>query len=336
MGWPYRPYNDAGPGYSETDRIPGGAEQGAHMGVLDRGIPESPVPGADLNELAVAFEAMRPRLFGIAYRMLGSAAEAEDVVQDAWVRWQTTDRSGIRSAIAFLTTMTTRLSLNVATSSRRRRESYIGPWVPEPVLTSTDPQLGAENAEALEIGLLMLMERLTPMERAVYLLHEAFDYSYRDIAEVIETTEANARQLSRRARLHLTQRSDTRVSVEQKNRLLRTFLAAAQSGDVQSLQALLTDDITVYSDGGGIVSAARRPIEGPDRVARFLFGVLDKLTADIDIQFAPVNGADAILVRRAGEPYLVGMIDVTDAGIDRIFVVMNPEKLGALRDAAGT
>jgi RNA polymerase sigma-70 factor (ECF subfamily) len=292
-------------------------------------------PDADLDELAVDFEGLRPRLFGVAYRMLGSAVEAEDVVQDAWVRWQTTDRSSILSPGAFLTTMTTRLSLNVATSSRRRREVYIGPWVPEPVRTSTDPQLGAENAEALEIGLLMLMERLTPMERAVYLLHEAFDYPYRDIAEIIETTEANARQLSRRARLHLTQHSDTQVTVDQKNRLLRTFLAAAQSGDVQRLQALLTDDITVYSDGGGIVSAARRPIEGRERVARFIFGAFNKVPEDIDIQFTQVNGAEAVLARRAGEPYLVGMIDGTDEGIDRIFFVMNPDKLGAFRDAAG-
>jgi RNA polymerase sigma-70 factor (ECF subfamily) len=305
------------------------------MGRLDHSIPSSSVPDADLDELAAGFEGLRPRLFGIAYRMLGSAVEAEDVVQDAWVRWQTTDRSSILSPGAFLTTMTTRLSLNVATSSRRRREIYIGPWVPEPVRTSTDPQLGAENAEALEIGLLMLMERLTPMERAVYLLHEAFDYPYRDIAEVIETTEANARQFSRRARLHLTQHSDIQVPVEQKNRLLRTFLAAAQSGDVQRLQALLTDDITVYSDGGGIVSAARRPIEGRERVARFLFGAFNKFPEDIDIQFTTVNGAEAVLVRRAGEPYLVGMIDGTNAGIDRIFFVMNPDKLGAFRDAAG-
>ncbi|MET1043326.1 MAG: sigma factor, partial [Microbacteriaceae bacterium] len=137
--------------------------------------------------MAASFVSLRPRLFGIAYRMLGSAVEAEDVLQDAWIKWQATDRSGIRSPAAFLTTMTTRLAINVANSSRMRRETYIGPWLPEPVLTETDPELGAENTEALEIGLLLLMERLTPTERAVYLLHEAFDYPYREIAEVIET-----------------------------------------------------------------------------------------------------------------------------------------------------
>jgi RNA polymerase sigma-70 factor (ECF subfamily) len=310
------------------------------MAVHDRDLPSAPVdavePGrVDLDDLAAGFESLRPRLFGIAYRMLGSAAEAEDVVQDAWVRWQTTDRSGIRSPAAFLTTMTTRLSLNVATSSRRRRETYIGPWLPEPIPTASDPELGAENTEALEIGILLLLERLTPMERAVYLLHEAFDYPYRDIAEVIETSEANARQLFRRARLHLTEHSNTRVTVEHKNRLLRSFLAAAQAGDVKGLQTLLTDDITVYSDGGGVVSAARRPIEGRDRVERFLLGVLRKLPADVEVRLTPVNGSDGFVVWKGdGDPYLVGMIGVTDLGIERLFFVLNPEKLSAFRDAA--
>ncbi len=193
----------------------------------------SDAAASEIDDVADEFESLRPRLFGIAYRMLGSTVEAEDIVQDAWIRWQGTDRTGVRSPAAFLTTMTTRLSINVATSSRLRRETYIGPWLPEPVLTGADPELGAENTEALEVGILLLMERLTPMERAVYLLHEAFDYPYREIGEVIGTTEANARQLSRRARQHLTESSGTRVTVAEKNRLLRSFLAAAQSGDVQ-------------------------------------------------------------------------------------------------------
>jgi RNA polymerase sigma-70 factor (ECF subfamily) len=287
-----------------------------------------------LDDLAADFERFRPRLFGIAYRMLGSAVEAEDVVQDAWVRWQTTDRDGIRSPVAFLTTMTTRLALNVATSARVRRETYLGPWLPEPVLTSSDPALGAENGEALELGLLLLMERLTPMERAVYLLHEAFAYSYGDIAEVIETSEANARQLARRARQHLAEKRAAPVPVEQKNRLLRSFLAAAQAGDLAGLTTLLTDDIVTYSDGGGIVSAARRPVLGRDNVVRFLAGVLQKAPADVTAHVAVINGADAIVLRRGGEPYLVGAIGVTGGGIDRIFFILNPEKLGAVRTAA--
>jgi len=286
---------------------------------------------AGLRQLAEDFEAVRPRLFGIAYRMLGSAAEAEDVVQDAWVRWQTTDRSGIRSAVAFLSTMVTRLALNVASSSRVRRETYIGPWLPEPVVTENDPALGAENGEALEIGMLLLMERLNPMERAVYLLHEAFDYPFGEIAEVIETTEANARQLARRARVHLKEHREHEVTVEQKNRLLRSFLDAAQSGDLDRLHRLLTDDIVFYSDGGGVVSAARRPIEGRDHVGRFLLGVLSKFPDDGTVEFASVNGSDAVVVRRGGEPYIVGTIGINDLGINRIFFVMNPSKLVALK-----
>ncbi|ASD23921.1 RNA polymerase subunit sigma-24 [Cryobacterium sp. LW097] len=296
------------------------------------GVPSRDVTAAEMDELAAGFESMRPRLFGIAYRMLGSAVEAEDVVQDAWVKWQTTDRSGIRSHPAFLTTMTTRLTINVATSSRMRRETYIGPWLPEPVFTGADPELGAENAEALEVGLLLLMERLTPQERAVYLLHEAFGYTFGDIAAVVETTEANARQLARRARLHLKEHSDNRVTVAQKNRLLRSFLAAAQAGDLEGLQTLLADDIVLYSDGGGNVTAARRPVEGPDHVARFLLGTVQKLQMHVELHVAAVNGSDAFVLRMDGEPFLVGAIGVSTRGIDRIFFIMNPVKLGAVRN----
>lgn len=297
------------------------------------GTPSSEATTAELAELAAGFESMRPRLFGIAYRMLGSAVEAEDVLQDAWIKWQQTDRSAIRSHAAFLTTMITRLAINVATSSRMRRESYIGPWLPEPVLTGADPQLGAENTEALEFGLLLLMERLTPQERAVYLLHEAFGYSYADVAGVIDTSEANARQLARRARLHLTEHSDTHVSLAQKNRLLRAFLAAAQAGDLAGLQALLADDIVVYSDGGGIVSAARRPIEGRDHVGRFLLGTVQRLQPGAELDIVAVNGADAFVIRQNGQPYLVGSLGVSGAGIRRIFFTLNPEKLGAMGPA---
>ena len=291
----------------------------------------SDAAASEIDDVADEFESLRPRLFGIAYRMLGSTVEAEDIVQDAWIRWQGTDRTGVRSPAAFLTTMTTRLSINVATSSRLRRETYIGPWLPEPVLTGADPELGAENTEALEVGILLLMERLTPMERAVYLLHEAFDYPYREIGEVIGTTEANARQLSRRARQHLTESSGTRVTVAEKNRLLRSFLAAAQSGDVQRLQTLLTDDIVLYSDGGGIVSAARRPVEGRDRVGRFLLGTLQKLQSNVELELTALNGSDAFVFRTDGEPYIVCSIGVTEHGINRIFFVLNPQKLSALR-----
>lgn len=299
------------------------------------GAADHPVAADELTALAAEFQAIRPRLFGIAYRMLGSAMEAEDVVQDAWIRWQTTDRSNVRSVAAFLSTMTTRLAMNVATSSRVRRETYIGPWLPEPVLTSTDPALGAENAQALEVGILLMMERLNPMERAVYLLREAFDYSYGEIADVIDTTEVNARQIGRRARLHLQVQTVNQVTTEHKNRLLRTFLAAANAGDLEHLHALLAEDIVVYSDGGGIVTAARRPIEGRERVERFLLGIMEKTGETVEFHVATVNGADAVVLTRAGAPYLVLSISVNQDGINRVFFMMNPEKLGALGATAG-
>ena len=178
-----------------------------------------------------AFEAARPRLFGIAYRMLGSAAEAEDVVQDVWTRWQSTDRRDVRNPSAFLTTTTTRLAINVLQSARNRREMYEGPWLPEPVDTSADPGLGAERREALELAVLMLLERLSPTERAAYVLREAFNYSYREIAEVIHVEEANARQLVTRARQHVAEGRRAPVSSVEQRQLLDAFIAAAQSGD---------------------------------------------------------------------------------------------------------
>ena len=192
--------------------------------------PESPVVREDEGALD-AFLSVRSRLFGIAYRMLGSATEAEDVVQEAWVRWQGTDRSVVRNPAAFLTTTVTRLAINAATSARARRETYVGPWLPEPVDTSDDPALGAERAEALEIATLVLLERLAPVERAVYVLREAFDYPYRRVAEILGLTEANARQLARRARERPGARPAVPVDPGEHRRLPDESVAAAHDGD---------------------------------------------------------------------------------------------------------
>jgi RNA polymerase sigma-70 factor (ECF subfamily) len=199
-----------------------------------------------------AFVAARARLFGIAYRMLGSAAEAEDVVQDAWMRWQTTDRSTVRDAPAFLATTTTRLALNVAHSARSRRETYVGPWLPEPVDTSTDPGLGAERGEALELAVLLLLEKLSPTERAAYVLREAFDYPYSQIAGTLQLTEANVRKLVSRAREHIGEGRRAPVSSTEQRRLLTAFIAAAQTGDAAALEAIFASDVVSYSDGGGL------------------------------------------------------------------------------------
>jgi len=195
-----------------------------------------------------AFLRMRPRLFGIAYHMLGSAAEAEDVVQDAWLRWQTTDRSVVRDAAAFLATTATRLAINVRQSARARRETYVAPWQAEPVDTSSDPCLAAERHQALACGVRMLLERLTPTERAAYILREAFDYAYRDIAGVLRLAEANARQVVTRARQHIVSGRAAATSSTELERLLGAFMAAAHDRDVAGLEDLFASDVAQSSD----------------------------------------------------------------------------------------
>jgi RNA polymerase sigma factor (sigma-70 family) len=192
-----------------------------------------------LDHTLSAFLSVRPRLFSIAYRMLGSAAEAEDIVQDVWVRWQTADRSLVRDAAAFLTTTATRLAINVMQSARSRRETYVGPWLPEPVDTGADPRLAAERCQALACGVLLLLEKLTPTERAAYILREAFDYQYRDIANVLQLGEANARQVVARARQHLASGRRIPASSTEQSRLFDAFIAAARDGEVAGLEGLL-------------------------------------------------------------------------------------------------
>jgi RNA polymerase sigma-70 factor (ECF subfamily) len=194
-----------------------------------------------------SFEAVRPRLFGIAYRTLESAADADDVVQDAWIRWQGTDRNRVRDAPAFLATTTKRLALNVAQSAYVRRETSIDPWDAEPVDVHADPTLGAERREALDLAMRMLMEKLSPTERAAYLLREAFDYPYRQISDVLATSEANARQLVARARLHLSSEPRRQVSAAEQQRLLDAFVDAAQTGDLTRLEQLLAADVVASS-----------------------------------------------------------------------------------------
>jgi RNA polymerase sigma factor (sigma-70 family) len=186
-----------------------------------------------------AFLSVRPRLFGIAYRMLGSAAEAEDLVQDVWVRWQTANRNMVRDAAAFLVTTTTRLAINVMQSARSRRETYVGDRLPEPVDNSSDPRLEAERRQALASGVLLLLEKLTPTERAAYIFREAFDYSYRDIANALRLEEANARQVVTRARQHVANGRRMPANSTEQGRLLDAFLAASQQGDVTGLQGTL-------------------------------------------------------------------------------------------------
>src|SRR2546426_633456 len=221
---------------------------------LTREVSPHPVkPEVTANDDGLsAFIAARPRLFGIAYRMLGSVAEAEDIVQDVWLRWQSTRRSVILNPAAYLATTTTRLCINAAQCARERRETYVGPWLPEPVDTSADPGLGAERDQALRLAVLVLLEKLTPTERAAYILREAFDHPYSQIAEILRMEEANARQLVTRARQHLTGGRRAPVSSGEQRRILSVFIDAAQNGNLAALEKLLAADVVSYSDGGGL------------------------------------------------------------------------------------
>lgn len=273
-----------------------------------------------------AFHTARPRLFGIAYRMLGSAAEADDVVQDVWVRWQTTNRTTVQDPPAYLATSAVRLSINVLQSARSRREAYVGTWLPEPVDTSSDPRLGAERAEALELAVLLLMERLAPPERAAYILREAFDYAYNQIAEVLQVSEENARQLVSRARKHIAEGRRRPVDVAQQRRLLEAFVDAAQRGDLHGLERLFTADVVSYSDGGGLVRAAQKPVEGRDRVAKFI-STVTRYWHGITLSFIEANGRSCVLMTRDGECAGLASVEASEEGIDQILWFMRPSKL---------
>ncbi|MFG3128113.1 RNA polymerase sigma-70 factor [Streptomyces tendae] len=280
-----------------------------------------------LEEATRQFLETRPRLFGIAYRVLGSAAEAEDVVQDAWVRWQKADRTDVVEPAAFLATMTTRLAINTAQSARVRREAYVGPWLPEPIDTSTDPHVGAERAEAVEMAVLLLMEKLNPVERAAYVLREAFDYPYKQLAVILETSEGNARQLVSRARKHLSAERREQVGRTEHKRLLEVFLTAARSGHLETLEQVLAADVVSYADGGGIRGASRIPVVGRPHVSKYLAAFAPRFWPGSDVRWVEANDRPAVLVESAGKAVALLCTDASTAGIDRLMWVMNPDKL---------
>ena len=222
-------------------------------------------PGSGLDEAVAGFEDVRRRLFAIAYQMLGRVADAEDIVQDVWLRWQGADRAHVRDRVGFLVTVTTRVALNAATSARARREVSVGEWLPRPDAAAVDPQLWAERGEELALAVRLLLERLSPVERAVYVLREAFDYPFREIGQALEISEANARQVARRARLHLSEQRQEPVDPAEREELLATFLDAARAGDVAALIGLLTDAVGARSAPG--LDLERRRTSGPTRGA---------------------------------------------------------------------
>jgi len=282
---------------------------------------------ADLELAAAQFAEHRRRLFGIAYRMLGTVADAEDVLQDAWIRWQTADRASVREPAAFLTTITTRLAINALQSAHVRRETYIGPWLPEPVNTENDPGLGAERAEALEYAVLILLEKLTPTERAAYVLREALDYPYDRIAEVIQTTPVATRQLVSRARKHLASERRATADAAAHRRLLEAFLAAAQRGDTAELEALFVDDVVSYTDGNGVKLAARIPVRGRSRVAKFVAAFSSHFWRGKSIEWVTVNGLPAAALVQDGAVTTVLTAHVGETGIRQLLWIMSPDKL---------
>ncbi|MEU9885795.1 RNA polymerase sigma-70 factor [Sphaerisporangium sp. NPDC051011] len=282
-----------------------------------------------LEQAAEVFAGVRPRLFGIAYRMLGSATEAEDLVQDAWLRWQAYDRATVDNPAAFLATTITRLAINAAQSARARRETYVGPWLPEPVDTAADPYLGAERGEALEFAVLLLLERLTPTERAAYVLREAFEYPYRQIADITRLNEAAVRQLVSRARKRVLVERRTPVARADQRRLLTAFVTAARAGDLAALEELFAADVISYSDGGGAVRASRFPVVGASRVARYVRAFADRFWAGVEVTWASTNGQTSALLSRDGEVLAVLTVTASAQGIDQVLWMMNPAKLTA-------
>jgi RNA polymerase sigma-70 factor (TIGR02957 family) len=278
---------------------------------------------------------LRPVAFAIAYQMLGSVSEAEDVVQEALLRVHQVRETGeqIASPRAFIATVTTRLAINELRSARARREHYVGEWLPEPIITDRrdDPARHAETADSLSVAMLVLLENLSPEQRAVLLLHDVFDYGYPEIAEIVGKTEDNVRQLAARARGHVKQRRPRfQTTPEQREELARRFFAAAEQGDLAGLEALLAHDVEMTGDGGGKVPAIKRSLRGRSRVARSLVDHIPSVTRLPGVSLRPVevNGGPGALLLD-GEQQLIGVwaLDIADGQVTNIGVVVNPDKL---------
>ena len=275
------------------------------------------------------FDEHRPLLFSIAYRMLGSVMDAEDVLQEAFLRWQRVPEEEIRSPKSYLSAIVTRLCIDQLRSAKARREEYVGPWLPEPLPSEQGSGGAATLDESLSMAFLVLLESLTPVERAVFLLREVFDYDYEEIADLVGKSEANCRQIARRARQSVAARRPRfEHSPEQEERLTKSFIEACMEGDMEALLEMLSEDITLYSDGGGKARAALRPIHGADNVARFLFGIIRKAPPGLVVRRTRINGQPGIVGYYAdGRPQSVTTLEVAEGRIRAIHIVVNPEKL---------
>jgi RNA polymerase sigma-70 factor, ECF subfamily len=293
------------------------------------------------SDPAAAFEPHRRRLLGLAYRMLGSMAEAEDAVQEAYLRWHDADRERVDQPKAFLITTTTRICLDVLKSARARREQYVGPWLPDPVTDTAAlaPDAQTELAEDLSVALLLALDRLSPLERAAFLLHDVFDYSFAQVADALNRTEGACRQLASRARTRVREARPKGLmpagrpssAIDPKHaELLSAFIDATRSGDVAGLTRLLATDARVVTDGGGKVTAALNVIDGGDRVAAFLVGVARKGLAranEISVRFETINGLPGLIVSDPSGLIQTNAFEVEDGHIQAIYIVRNPDKL---------
>src|SRR4051794_4378562 len=262
--------------------------------------------------------------------MLGSVAEAEDLMQEVWLRWQQCDRSVVLNPAAYLATTTTRLAINELQSARVRRETYIGPWLPEPVDTSADPYLGAERADALEFAALLLMEKLTPNERAAYVLREAFDYPYAQIAQILQSTEPAVRQLLSRARKHMASERRTPANPAAHRELLSTFLQAARAGDLGGLERIFAPNVISTSDGNGMARVSKHRVVGAVRVAKFMKAFSGWFWDDVELGWVTANGQVSVVVRHEGSVRCFLTITASTDGIDELMWIFNPDKLAAL------
>lgn len=283
------------------------------------------------------FETYRGYLFSIAYRMLGSAMDAEDMVQETYLRYQAANFETIHSLKAYLTTILTRLCMDQLDLARRKREVYVGPWLPEPILTAetsevSDPEQRVETEESISLAFLVLLEQLQPFERAVFLLREVFEYEFAEIAAMLDKSEAACRRSFSRAKLHLrSHRPRFPASPQIHQQLLHGYLQAVQGGDMAPLMNLLSENVTLWADAGGkLKQAALRPIHGRDAVARFSLGTKRFWPEDARIEFEEVNGQAAMVVRTGEKTFSVITIDVENGQIQTIRVIANPEKLARI------
>jgi RNA polymerase sigma-70 factor (ECF subfamily) len=282
-----------------------------------------------MSSPAEVFESHRRHLFAVAYRMLGSVAEAEDMVQESYLRWQAADAAAVVAPRAFLTTVVTRLCLDQLKAARRTRETYVGPWLPEPLAT----QASGSDAETLSLAFLVLLESLSAAERAAYLLHEVFDYSHAEVAQILDKDEAACRQLCHRARSHLAARRPRyAASKDQHLRLLTGFMQAVTAGDLAGITCLLSADAATYSDGGGRVRAALNVVRGADSVARLLLGLQRRwpLPEKTQSEVRELNGWPALVLRLEGQVQLALGIETDGEQIHALHIVLNPDKLTRL------